>query len=59
MSSRAVLNESQACNWPGIVKWVPGKVHGGAGVDDGGQDSVRDAASLGHLQDGQLTTWSR
>ncbi len=40
---------------PAVVERVPGKVHGCAGVDDGGQNAVRDAPSLGGLQYSQLT----
>jgi hypothetical protein len=43
---------------PAVVERVPGKVHGCAGVDDGGQNAVCDAPSLGGLQYSQLTSCS-
>ncbi len=43
---------------PAVVERVPGKVHGCAGVDDGGQNAVCDAPSLRGLQYSQLTACS-
>jgi hypothetical protein len=43
---------------PAVVERVPGKVHGCACVDDGGQNTVRDAPGLGGLQYSQLTACS-